>query len=239
MSRGQLPVVGLLTLALAFAINEATTARAIGLSVAPAQLAVGPWIPGTSHASIVEPGSRPQNLCADCERLREQLRIVGEKAEVFDNGLQMLRETRRELASNTGVADGIAAAYLILQSLNVAFGLATLPCSIPQQWLRGLVGGTAGLGAYVQEGDPGEATLAAVVSSLGLGVVSDAISAYEFMQRYRNESAGLNALRGDVDRTIREFDTARHALRRAGRTLESDLSRGGCPFDPLDDLLRR
>ena len=70
---------------------------------------------------------------------------------------------------------------------------ATLPCSIPQRWLKGLIGGAAGLGAYVQEGDPGEATLAAVVSSLGLGVVSDAISTYEFMQRYQAESAGLDA----------------------------------------------
>ena len=34
----------------------------------------------------------------------------------------------------------------------------------------------------------GEATLAAVVSSLGLGVaVSDAIATYEFMQRYQAE----------------------------------------------------
>ena len=42
-----------------------------------------------------------------------------------------------------------------LQSFNVAFGLATFPCSIPQQWLTGLIGGAAGLGAYVQEGDAG------------------------------------------------------------------------------------
>lgn len=59
------------------------------------------------------------------------------------------------------------------------------------------------------------------------------------MQRYRHESAGLDALRGDVDRTIREFESAHDALRREGRALESDLSHGGCPFDPLDDLLRR
>ena len=188
---------------------------------------------------IVEPRSQPQNLCADCDRLSEQLRIVREKAEVFDDALQMLRETRRELASNAGAADSIAAAYLILQSLNVAFSLATLPCLVPQQWLRGLVGGAAGLGAYVQEGDPRDATLAAVVSSFGLGAVSDAISAYEFMQRYRDESTGLDALRGDVHRTIREFETAHDALGRGGRSLESDLSHGGCPFEPLDGLLRR
>ena len=180
-----------------------------------------------------------QNMCAECDLLGEQLRIVGDKVEVFDDGLQMLRRTRREMDRNTSAAAGIAAAYTILQSLNVAFGLATLPCSIPQQWLRGLIGGAAGLGAYVQEGDAGDATLAAVVSSLGLGVVSDAISTYEFMQRYREESAGLDVLRRDLDRTVREFEAAREALQREGRTLESDLSRGGCPFDPLDELLRR
>lgn len=100
-------------------------------------------------------------------------------------------------------------------------------------------GGAAGLGAYVQEGDVGEATVAAVVSSLGLGVVSDAISTYEFMQRYQAESAGLDALQSDVDRTIREFEAARDDLRRERRTLQSDLSRGGCRLDSLDDLLRR
>ena len=178
-------------------------------------------------------------MCTDCDRLREQRRIVADKVEVFDEGLQLLQSTRREMNRNRSAADGIAAAYAILQSLNVAFGLATLPCSIPQQWLRGLIGGAAGLGAYVQEGDRGEVALAAVVGSLGLGVVSDAISTYEFTQRYQAESAGLNALRRHVDRTIREFETVRTDLQRERRALEADLSRGGCPFDPFDDLLRR
>ena len=180
-----------------------------------------------------------QNMCAECDLLTEQLRIVIEKGEVFEDGLQLLRFTRREMEADRSVAGSLAAAYTTLQGLNIAFGVATLPCSISQRWLKGLVGGAAGLGAYVQEGDAGEATLAAVVSSLGLGVVSDVISTYEFMQRYQAEAAGLDALQGDVDRTIREFETARDDLRRERRTLESDLSRGGCRFDSLDDLLRR
>ena len=180
-----------------------------------------------------------QNMCADCDLLKEQLRIVIDKGEVFDDGLQLLRRTRRDMEADRSVAGILAAAYTTLQGLNIAFGVATLPCSIPQRWLRGLIGGTAGLGGYVQDGDAGDATLAAVVSSLGLGVVSDAISTYEFLQRYQAESAGLDALGRDVDRTIREFETARDDLGHERRTLESDLSRGGCPFHPLDDLLRR
>ena len=180
----------------------------------------------------------PQNMCAECDLLREQFRIVGEKSDVFDEGLQLLRRTRRDLDRSTSVAAGLASAYAVLQSLNVAFGLATLPCSIPQQWLRGLIGGAAGLGAYVQEGDAGTATLAAVVSSLGLGVVNDAISTYEFMQQYQEDSDELDGIRRDVDRTIREFEAAQGALRRESRKLESDLSRGGCRFDPLDEFLR-
>ena len=195
----------------------------------------------TVAAQPVGATQRPpaQNMCAECDLLKEQLRIVIEKGEVFDDGLQLLRRTRRDMEADRSVAGGLAAAYTTLQGLNIAFGVATLPCSIPQRWLKGLIGGAAGLGAYVQEGDPGEATLAAVVSSLGLGVVSDAISTYEFMQRYQAESAGLDALQRDVDRTIREFETARDDLRRERRTLQSDLSRGGCRFDSLDDLLRR
>lgn len=239
MSRRKL-AVGFLTLALAFAANEATQARPNQLSVSPVPSLSGPRGSRASDAPrTVELTSRPQNLCADCDRLRERFRIVGEKAAVFDDGLHMLRETRRELAGNASAANGIAAAYVILQSLNVAFGLATLPCSVPQQWLKGLLGGAAGLGAYVQENDAGVVTLATVVSSLGLGVVSDAISAYEFIQRYRDESAGLEGLRRDVDRAIREFTVAHDALRGERRRLASDLSRGGCPFDPLDGLLRR
>ena len=179
-----------------------------------------------------------QNMCAECDLLIEQLRIVRGKSRAFDEGLRLLQRTRQDMQTNTSIADGLAVAYVTLQGVNIAFGLATLPCSISQQWLRGLIGGAAGLGAYVQEGNASEVTLATVVSSLGLGVVSDAISTYEFMQQYRTESTGLDALRHDLDRTVREFQAARETLRRERRRLESDLSRGGCSFDPLDEFLR-
>ena len=181
----------------------------------------------------------PQSMCVECDSLREQLRIVGEKIQVFDEGTGLLRRTLGDMDRNANAAAGLASAYAILQGLNVAVGLATLPCAIPQPWLRGLLGGAAGLGAYVQDGDAGQVTLAAVVSSLGLGVMSDAISTYEFMQRYREEAEGLDALRRDVEETIRQFGAVHDGLRREGRTLESTLGRGGCSFDPLDALLRR
>ena len=233
-------IVPLLTLALTLVATEVAPSYGIGVSVATvASPAAFPAPRAAKATTTLEQRRSQQNMCADCDRLREQLRIVAEKAEVFDAGLRMLRATRREMTSNRSAAAGLAAAYTILQSVNVAFGLATLPCSIPQQWLRGAIGGAAGLGAYVQDSDAGDATLAAVVSSLGLGVVSDASSTYEFMQRYRDEAAGLDALERDVERTIDKFEAARNALQREGRALESDLSRGGCSFDRLDELLRR
>ena len=180
-----------------------------------------------------------QNLCAPCDILGEKLRIVRAKSRSFEEGLDMLRTTRQELQTNTNIAGGLATTYLILQGVNIAFGLATLPCSIPRQWLKGLLAGAGGLGAYVQGGTASEVTLAAVVSSVGLGVVADTISTYEFIRRYGADSAGLNALRRDLDRTTREFEDAREALARERRTLESDLSKGGCRFDPLDDFLGR
>ena len=194
-------------------------------------------------AAVLQPtllaqGRPSQNMCADCDRLREQISIVQEKGAVFYEGLQLLQRTRRDMEAARDIAGGLAAAYTTLQGLNIALGVATLPCSIPQRWLRALIGGAAGLGTYVQEGDAGEVTLATVVSYLGFGVVSDAISTYEFMQRYQAESTGLDALRRDLDRTIREFEVGREALRRERRSLESDLSRGGCPFAPLDEFLR-
>lgn len=99
--------------------------------------------------------------------------------------------------------------------MTIAFGLTILPCSIPQLWLKGLLVGAAGPSAYVQDGAAGEATLAAVVTSVGLGGVADAISTCEFMRRYGADSAGLNALRRDLDRTVRESGCKRDPTERA------------------------
>ena len=238
MKNEKFGAVVLVTFVLALATNE--SAPLLGVGDTGSTPAAPPAAFGNSSATASASPERrlQQNMCTDCDRLREQRRIVADKTEVFDEGLQLLQRTRREMDRNRSAADGIAAAYTILQSLNIAFGLATLPCSIPQQWLKGLIGGAAGLGAYVQEGDGGQAALAAVVSSAGLGVVSDTISMYEFMQRYRSESEGLTDLRRHVDRRIREFETVRNNLRRERRKLESDLSRGACPFDRLEDVLR-
>ena len=46
----------------------------------------------TVAAQPVGATQRPpaQNMCAECDLLKEQLRIVIEKGEVFDDGLQLL-----------------------------------------------------------------------------------------------------------------------------------------------------
>ena len=76
-----------------------------------------------------------QSMCVDCELLKEQLRIVIAKGEVFDDGLQLLRRTRRDMEAARSVAGGLAAAYTTLQGLNIALALnvkrtsATIPQS--------------------------------------------------------------------------------------------------------------
>ena len=238
MRNEKVAVVALLALVAPLVAGEGAPAFGVETHAAAAAQPAGPEDSEVAEVHRILESGRRQDMCADCDRLREQRRIVAQKAAVFADGLEMLQRARREMARNRTAADGIAAAYTILQSLNIAFGLATLPCSISQGWLRGLVGGAAGLGAYVQEEDGGEVALAAVVSSLGLGVVSDTISTYDFMQRYQAESTGMDALRQDLDRSIREFETTREVLRREARALESDLTRGGCRFDPIEELLR-
>ena len=171
-------------------------------------------------------------MCAECDTLREQMRIVRGKHEAFLEGLSLIEKAREELESNAGVAAGIAAAHVILQSLNISFGLATLPCAIPVQWLKALMGGAAGLGSYVQEGKPGAATGAAVVSYFGspggAGVVMDAISTVEFVRLYEAESKGVDALKRDLDKTMRAFEAARTALEREQQAIDSSLMQGGC-----------
>ncbi len=176
-------------------------------------------------------GPSEQNMCAECDVLREKLRIVQAKTRAFNEGLGLLQEARGELRSNKNIADGLAATYVILQGLNVSFGLATLPCSISYLWLKGLVGGAGGLSTYLQDGDAGKASLAAVVGYIGLGVFNDAISAYDFLKNYSSDSKGLTALGGDIDKTVRELRSARERLNRERRIIEADMSRGGCRGD--------
>ena len=181
-------------------------------------------------------------MCAECDTLLEQMRIVRGKHEALAEGLSLIEKAREELETSAGIAAGIAAAYVILQSLNISFGLATLPCAIPVQWLKALMGGAAGLGSYVQEGKPSEATGAAIVSyfgsPVGAGVVMDAISTVEFMRLYQAESKGIDALKRDLDKAIRAFVAARSALEREQQTIEASLIQGGCK-GPLDSILGR
>ena len=62
-------------------------------------------------------GLPAQNMCVECDLLQEQFRIVRDKGEVFDDGLRLLRRTRRDLDADRSVADGLAAAYTTLQGL--------------------------------------------------------------------------------------------------------------------------
>ena len=75
------------------------------------------------------------------------------------------------------------------------------------------------------------------MSYIGLGVFHDAISAYDFLQSYASDSKGLQALGGDIDKTSRAFRSARDRFSRERRTIEADMSRGGCERDDSLEFL--
>ena len=93
--------------------------------------------------AVLARAKQGQNMCAPCDTLIEKFRIVHAKSKSFEEGLKLLRQTRRELQTNTNIANGLAATYATLQGVNIAFGPATLPCSIPQRCLKSLIGGSS------------------------------------------------------------------------------------------------
>ena len=167
-------------------------------------------------------------MCVECDTLTAQLRIVRDKIRVLEEGSTLLATTRNELASNAAAAERFANAYLVLQGSSIALGVATLPCSIPLRWLKGLIGGASGLGSYVQEGDAGQATLAGIVGLVGLGVANDAMSLSDFANEYREGKAGIAELDRHLRGTMRRFGDMVGKLQREERRLTTDLSRGGC-----------
>ena len=197
-------------------------------------------LPSTLLAEDLEGGATEASMCVACDTLNAQLRIVEDKMRSFEGGRELLETTRRELRRDARNADRLANAYITLQGASVVVGVATLPCSIPPRWLKGLIGGASGLGSYVQERDVGQATLASIVGFVGLGVVNDAISLSEFSREYREGSSGVAALEQNVDATIRRFDGMLEKLEQERQSLGADLARGGCDSADFDisDLLR-
>ena len=201
---------------------------------------VAPLKPGSVDldedlGAVLAGGQPAKNMCAECDVLREKLDIVRAKHRAIGNGLDLLQSARRELNTNAKIADGIGLAYVLLQGVKISIDIATLPCSVPLTWAqRAVMGGLAGLGSYVQGGNAGKVSMATVVSSVGgrvlgsVAFVDGVMSSYEFMQQYRAGRKGIHMLKGDMDETTRRFDTARAALEREQRLLESQLSRSAC-----------
>ena len=180
---------------------------------------------------LAESAQRPQVMCAECDVLHEKLRIVEEKRQIFSEGLRSLASARAELERNSAIANGIGAAYIILQTLNISFGFATLPCSVPAQWLTTIM---AGVGAYVQGDATVDVPLATLVARGGfrgasaLGVAGNVLEGWQFLQHYRDSSDSIRALRRNLATVEGAFTTTVQALTREAVSLESDLSRAGC-----------
>ena len=176
--------------------------------------------------------------CVECDSLVTKLEILREKDKTLIQGIQMLTEAQEDLFFNEGISDAFASTYLILQGVNVSLGLATIPCSIPLNWLKGVVGGSGALAEYIQEGDAGRATLAGIVSFVGSGVMNDIRSSVAFMQQYSKDKKGLSALGTHIRHTIHMFTSARNRIQDEARRLKTDLARGGCPAADDQELLR-
>ena len=178
---------------------------------------------------VLAPTLRPApTMCAECDVIQEKLSIIREKYRILGEGLQLVVDARAALERNASAAGTIGAAYLILQSLNISLGVATLPCFIRElpRWLARAMGGAQGLGAYVQ-GD--EVTVATMVGVLGGGVALEVKSTWDFMREYGAGLEHRDRLRKDMDRVTETFEAARVALAREQRTLEEDSSRARCP----------
>ena len=62
----------------------------------------------------------------------------------------MLRKARNDLIYNETVSDAFGAAYVTLQSLNISLGMATLPCSVPDAWVKNVVVGSGTLAGFIR-----------------------------------------------------------------------------------------
>ncbi len=114
---------------------------------------------------------------------------------------------------------------------------ATLPCSLPYAWLKTIVGGAAGISSLLQNEDTGEATLASIVSFVGFGVVTDAISFVDFRKEYRKALSEAQTLRRNVSATIQRFREVRETLAGERCDLEASLLAADCidSISPIAD----
>ena len=129
-----------------------------------------------------------------------------------------------------------ATAYAILQGVNVSLGLATLPCSILRQWLKGLFAGTGALSELASDGSAKEVMLAGILGHAGFGVFSDMGSAYEFMQEWQEDGKSLESPGRTFDGQVSEFQVARRNLQSERHSIQENMRKAGCK-DAADELI--
>lgn len=190
-----------------------------------------------SVTSVQHAAAADQKMCVPCDTLREQLRIASSKSTTLSEGIQMLRKAKAELKGDSNATNAFGSAYLVLQSMNVSFGLATVSCPIPSSWLRAALGGSAGVAELIQGTGKEGASLAAIVAASGAGVANDIRSLAEFTQTLRSAQAEANTLGKRIDSTIARFSKAKSSLSQEIATLRIHLSDGGCEQETLLDLL--
>ena len=173
-------------------------------------------------------------MCAECDVLKAKLDILRGKDRALTGGLQTMYEARRSLADDKHSSDLLGTAYFILQGTHISLGLATLPCAITKDWLKGVVVGSGALGAYVASGDPVEVTAAGLVAGVGMGVAGDVRGLANFMQEFAATGDELKALERSIDRAIAELEGSRTRIHAEIRSIESDLMRGACGADGFD-----
>ena len=187
-------------------------------------------------AALPRPTVAEQIMCADCDVLKEQLRIVDRKLAYTNDGLEMVQQARTEFDRNADLADGFATAYVVLQGVNISFGLAVLPCGIPASWLKGVMASTGAASAVLHGEGAGKTTLATGLGYLGLGVVGDTLSAGEFLREWSASGRELKGLGKLIDRQADELDAIRRGLAAERERLQHDVAKAGCKDDLLEFL---
>lgn len=183
------------------------------------------------------PSVEAQGACVACDEIQEKSRIARDMHKALSEGLEMLEKAGEKLRSNENVADAFAAAHFVLGGTNIVLGAATLPCDIPKDWLRGVLGGASGLGTFLQGSEWYDIPLTSLVSASGFGVVTDYVSFINFSEEYWKGNEDIDRLENDLKTTIDRMKAAQERLEIERDSLRSWIEEGNCEDDRLEDLL--
>jgi len=67
--------------------------------------------------AVATPSASEQNMCADCDALRGEYATILELHGIYADALEGLREARRKVSVDAGIATAVGAAHMVLESI--------------------------------------------------------------------------------------------------------------------------